>query len=261
MRFRAHIDGVSFAAPGVEGISQLSARWEDAWTAEPWQPLPSGLSPRQAKRLSPAIRLALLLAEGIAEAVPADAAWVFASSVGEGETLDVILRALCEPDMMIQPVRFQNAVHNAASGQWSILRTVTGPVTSIAGYDQTVGAGLLKALMQMDREAVPIGLIAYDAPIPVPLDEKRPLGVPMGFGLALSPQAGPRDPCDPDRRGGAGGGIAARLAPRPGSVRDRQSHRRRGGVARGADRRADRRGWRCFCRAPRRHGAEADGEP
>ena len=191
MRFRAHIDGVSFAAPGVEGISQLSARWEDAWTAEPWQPLPSGLSPRQAKRLSPAIRLALLLAEGIAEVVPADAAWVFASSVGEGETLDVILRALCEPDMMIQPVRFQNAVHNAASGQWSILRTVTGPVTSIAGYDQTVGAGLLKALMQMDREAVPIGLIAYDAPIPVPLDEKRPLGVPMGFGLALSPQAGP----------------------------------------------------------------------
>ncbi|MEM7505725.1 MAG: beta-ketoacyl synthase chain length factor [Pseudomonadota bacterium] len=191
MRFTAYIDALGFAAPGIADFGALGKRLQGGiWAAEPWEPAPGCLAPRQAKRLSPAIRLALLVGEAVGPALGEDAAWVFASSVGEGETLNVILSALCEPDMMIQPLRFQNAVHNAAAGQWSIAAGIKGPMTSIAAYDQTFGAGLLKALLQARLEDRPVGLVLYDAPIPVPLDEKRPLGVPMGAALALSPRQG-----------------------------------------------------------------------
>ncbi|MEM8699803.1 MAG: beta-ketoacyl synthase chain length factor, partial [Pseudomonadota bacterium] len=191
MTLAAYIGPVAFAAPGVLSWQDLEAAIAqgNAWEPEPWEPMPAGLSPRQAKRLSPAIRLAFASAEALGE-VPEETAWVFASSVGEGETLDVILRGLSTQDMMIQPLRFQNAVHNAASGQWSIAAGITGPVTSIAAYDETVGAGLVKALTQAWVERRPVALICFDAPIPVPLDEKRPLGVPMAAGLLLRPDAG-----------------------------------------------------------------------
>lgn len=187
----AHIDAVAFAAPPVHDwqalcAAMVSGAWRDA---EPLPLKPASLPPRQARRLSVATRLAVTVAEEVGRVLPPDAAWVFASSVGEGETLDVILRSLCEPDMMIQPVKFQNAVHNAASGQWSIAAGLRGPITSIAAYDETFGAGLMKALMQTALEGRQVGLVIYDVPIPVPLDEKRPLGMPMGAALALSPDA------------------------------------------------------------------------
>lgn len=189
MSFAAYIDALGFAAPGIPDWQALADRLQGGqWAPEPWEPAPGCLAPRQAKRLSPAIRLALMQGEAIAPALDEKTAWVFASSVGEGETLNVILQALCEPDMLIQPLRFQNAVHNAAAGQWSIAAGIKGPMTSIAAYDQTVGAGLLKALLQLHLEDRSVGLVIYDAPIPVPLDEKRPLGVPMGAALALSPR-------------------------------------------------------------------------
>ncbi len=184
------VEAIDFAAPGVVG-------WDDACAAlsegrEPaldpsWAPMPCFLAPRQARRLSPATRLAMTLANGIAPALPEDSAWVFASSLGEGETLAVILDALCDGDIMLQPLRFQNAVHNAASGQWSIARGLKGPATSIAAFDHTAGAGLLKAAMQCVFEQRPVGLVVYDAPIPAPLHEKRPIACAAGAALALSP--------------------------------------------------------------------------
>src|SRR3546814_1544843 len=116
-----------------------------------------------------------------------EAGWVLASSLGEGETLQVILEALREPDMMIQPLRFQNSVHNAAAGQWSIAAGVTGPITSIAAHDETVGAGFVKAGLQVTLEERSVGLVFYDAPMPEPLNAKRPLGLPLAAGFALSP--------------------------------------------------------------------------
>jgi len=35
-----------------------------------------------------------------------------------------------------------------------------------------------------------VGLVVYDVPMPEPLNAKRPLGVPLGVGLSLSPTAG-----------------------------------------------------------------------
>ena len=187
------VRAIGFAAPGLEGAAALSAHLAGGPHELPdgWSPTPRSLSRRQLQRLSDATRVAVMAAEQIAEAVPPDAAWVFASSIGEGATLDQILRALAEDEPMIQPLRFQNAVHNTAQGQWSILAKARGPGTSIASYDETVGAGLLKAAMQAAIEQTAIGLVCYDAPLPPPLFEKRPIRFPMAAALALAPDPAP----------------------------------------------------------------------
>ncbi len=181
--------GLGFAAPGAEGEAGLRAALADpTWTPDAdWAPRLTCLAPRAARRVSPEIRLALAAAEQIAPHLPPEAGWVFASSTGEGETLNVILEALASPEMMIQPLRFQNAVHNAAAGQWTIAAGLQGPATSVAAYDETVGAGLLKALLQVALERRPVGLVLFDAPIPPPLHEKRPITLPLAASLALRP--------------------------------------------------------------------------
>ncbi|MEM1382649.1 MAG: beta-ketoacyl synthase chain length factor [Pseudomonadota bacterium] len=183
------LNAISFSGAGVESWDALAARIAkgDATLDSDWQAAPKCLAPRQARRLSPQIRLAVMAAEDIGPALGDGAAWVFASSVGEGETLNTILEALCSDEMMIQPLRFQNAVHNAASGQWTIAAKQTGPCTSIAAYDETVGAGWLKAMLQVVLEGCEVGLVCFDAPIPVPLHEKRPFAAALAAGFALAP--------------------------------------------------------------------------
>ena len=191
---RAYLSRVSFSGPGLDSWNTLSEmlRSDTPWTpSTDWDPTPASMSPRAARRVSPQIRLALAVAEPLNDGVGEDAGWVFASSVGEGETLHVILESLRAPDMMIQPLRFQNAVHNAAAGQWSIAAGITGPMTSIAALDQTAGAGFLKAGLQVSCEDRPVGLVLYDVPLPEPLNAKRPLGVPLGAGFCPSPRPGP----------------------------------------------------------------------
>lgn len=189
---RVYLGRVAFSGPQIDswetlsGILQADTSWE---SSTDWDPAPSCLSPRAARRVSPQIRLALTVAEQLQAGLGEEAGWVFASSAGEGETLHVILEALRTPDMMVQPLRFQNAVHNAAAGQWSIAAGITGPMTSIAALDQTAGAGFLKAAIQSSCEDRAVGLVLYDTPLPEPLDAKRPLGTPMGAGFCLTPRA------------------------------------------------------------------------
>jgi hypothetical protein len=188
---RLYVNAIGFAAPGVDTSAALFAHFDGAdWSCgQDWVPVSSRLPRRQALRLSEATRLAIMVAEQIDTAVPAEAGWVFASSIGEGHTLSEILTSLCQPEIMIQPLRFQNSVHNAAQGQWSIVAQATGPATSIAAYDYTVGAGFLKAMMQAVLENIAVGLVFFDAPLPPPLHEKRPFELPMAAALALSPGA------------------------------------------------------------------------
>lgn len=193
MTGRLYVNAIGFAAPGLDTSAALFAHFDGAdWAGgEDWTPVPASLSRRQTQRLSESTRLAIMAAEQIGEEVPDDAAWVFASSNGEGRTLNDILTALSQPEIMIQPLRFQNSVHNAALGQWSIVARATGPATSIAAHDHSAGAGLLKAMMQAALENTAVGLVVFDAPFPPPLHEKRRFGLPMAAALALSPEPAP----------------------------------------------------------------------
>ena len=189
MTLRLQVRAIGFAAPGVEDAAALERHLGGSALDAPddWRPVPKSLSRRQLQRMSDATRVAILAAEQITDAVPDDGAWVFASSIGEGSTLDLILRSLAEDEVMVQPLRFQNAVHNTAQGQWSIIAHAKGAATSIAAYDDTAGAGLLKAAMQATLEETALGLVIYDAPLPPPLHVKRPISFPMAAALALDP--------------------------------------------------------------------------
>ena len=187
-----YLTAVAFASPGIPDWTTLQERFAGRpATGSDFKAEPDCLPRRAMRRLSPQIRLALSMAELVGESLPPDAGWVFASCIGEGETLHVILDALRTPEMMVQPVRFQNSVHNAPSGQWTIAAGLHGPVTSIGSYDQTVGAGLLKAAMQLMLESRSIGLVCYDCPLPEPLHAVQALDFPAGAALSLSP--GPSD--------------------------------------------------------------------
>lgn len=184
-----HVSAIGFAAPGLGSAAALFQHLDGAplaGTAD-WTPAPERLPRRQMRRLSESTLVAIMAAEQIGDALPAAGAWVFASSTGEGRILTEILAALCRPEIMIQPLRFQNAVHNAAQGQWSIVAGATGPATSIAGHDDSVGAGLLKCALQAAEEATAVGLVAFDAPLPPPLHDKRPVAMPVAAALALTP--------------------------------------------------------------------------
>ncbi len=186
---QVYVDAIGFSGPGIESLSALTDAMGGAAIEVPqdWQPSPELLPKRQARRLSGETRVAMMAAEQIAPALQSDDAWVFASSSGEGDTLGVILTALCEPDIMLQPVKFQNAVHNAAQGQVSIAVGSTGAATSIAAFDNSVAAGLLKAAMQIRSEETACGLVAFDKPLPPPLQERRPYELTLAGALALSP--------------------------------------------------------------------------
>lgn len=188
------VEAITVASPFAPDWSAMRERFAlgQAEPDEDWRAKPDCLNPRAARRLSPQIRLALQIAEGIAPVLADEAGWVFASSIGEGETLQVILEALRTAEMLVQPLRFQNAVHNAASGQWTIAAGLTGPTTSIGAYAETVGAGVLKSSMQASLERRGVGLVLYDVPLPDPLDAIHPLGQPIGAGIALSPEQSQR---------------------------------------------------------------------
>jgi hypothetical protein len=189
MRLACFLHGVSAVGPGIPSWDALRGLFDGgAWSPEAGPvPPPASLPPRQARRLSAATRIAVAAAEGIAPALGPGAGWVFASSAGEGDTLSALLDSLRDPEMLIQPLKFQNAVHNAAAGQWSIASAARGPITSLAAYDDAAGAATLKAALQVALEGLAVGVVLFDTPFPPPLDARRPLGAPLAAGLALSP--------------------------------------------------------------------------
>jgi len=183
------LNNVTLIAPGADDdrdLADILRSGEILLPQEDWKAAPECLSSRSRRRLSPQTLLAISVAERLSPSLSQDTAWVFASAFGEGETLKVILDALRTPEMAIRPLRFQNSVHNAASGQWTIAASMRAAATSICGGDCTVGAGLLKSFMQAKLEDRPIALVMYDAPLPFPLSTSHRLTIPAGIGMAFS---------------------------------------------------------------------------
>jgi len=116
---------------------------------------------------------------------------VFASSGADGDTIHEILSALASADRAISPTRFHNSVHNASAGYWSIAAGSMAASTSLCCHDDSFAAGLLEAGVQACVEDHAVALIAYDAPYPSPLREKRPLGAAFGVALVLAPAPTP----------------------------------------------------------------------
>lgn len=115
----------------------------------------------------------------------------YGSSLGEIETMTVLLRMLYEEEGKLSPNRFKNSVHNAASGLLSIATANTGFSTAIAGGDRTFEMTLLEAWAFLCTEGgTAIVAVGDDTP-PVPLDSLGTYdALAVGFALSAEPDAG-----------------------------------------------------------------------
>lgn len=192
--------GVGFVAPGAVG-------WDNGRDClagvRPYSPAtlpalaPGRLPANERRRQSATMRLALVAAEeavAAAGAAPASLASVFASAAGDGGIIHSLCMELSEPRPALSPTRFHNSVHNAPAGYWSIAAKSHQPSTALAAHDATFAAGLIEAVTLAHEGAAGVLLIAYDHPLPFPLDALRPIAWPFACALVLARTAKRRTP-------------------------------------------------------------------
>lgn len=191
MRF--YIESVGLCGPGLDGWPASLAVLAGVQAYEPAPPrVPhaSLLPANERRRAVETVRLALAVGSEAFTASgrdPAATPTVFASSGGDGETINQILEVLASSDRALSPTRFHNSVHNTPAGYWSIGTASRAPSSSLCCYDDSFAAGLIEAVAQASSERRPVALIAYDVQYPYPLSEVRPIGAAFAVALVLSP--------------------------------------------------------------------------
>jgi len=190
------IAGIGLLGPGLPGwggsVGPLTG-------GAPFQAVPpvlppvEALPPAERRRVGVAIRLAMTVgfeAARDAGADPARLPTVFSSTGGDTDNCHAILETLSSADRSLSPTRFQNSVHNAPAGYWSIATRCEAASTSLCSFDATFASALLEAAVQVLSDGGACLLIAYDTPYPEPLVSLRPISHAMGVGLVLRPAAG-----------------------------------------------------------------------
>jgi hypothetical protein len=190
MRLAARVEGLGLVGPGLASWSEARGILSGTvpYVHKPAViPAPEALPAVERRRAGKCVRISL--AAGLAAAADAgrdarDLAAIFTSSTGDGENLHAICEALASDDRLISPTRFHNSVHNAPAGYWGIATGAMKPSDCIAAFDGSFCAGLVEAMGRVAADpALPVLLIAYDAPYPEPLYAVRP--VPDSFGVAM----------------------------------------------------------------------------
>jgi hypothetical protein len=191
------LEGIGLCGPGLPGWEASAAILTGA---QPYEPAPSVippaalLPPNERRRAVQTVRIALAVgADAFAAAGldPAATATIFASSGGDGDTIDQILTVLASETREVSPTKFHNSVHNAPAGYWSIATGAQTPSTSLCAHDDSFAAGLLEAGAQAVTAQAAIALIVYDTSYPGPLNLVRPIGAPFAVALVLSPNPTP----------------------------------------------------------------------
>jgi Beta-ketoacyl synthase, N-terminal domain len=186
------IDAISVCGPGLDGWPGsrpiLAGLQEYIWR-ETLPAAPRILPANERRRVGAAVRLALTIAQqahDMADLAPGSIGSVFATSNGDGAVMHAMLQTLAEGEP-VSPTRFHNSVHNAAAGYWSIATRSHQPASCLAGHDATPAAALLKVLATVRATQQSQLLCIYEAPMPSPLDAKRPTADAFGVGLVLAP--------------------------------------------------------------------------
>jgi hypothetical protein len=195
---KLYLDGVGLLGPG---LPHWAAGREILAGRQPYEPaavalVPTDLLPvAERRRMTDTVKLAIAIASeamAAAGADPRQTPSVFASSGGDGKTIEAILACLAAPEREVSPTRFHNSVHNAPSGYWSIATQSGATTTSICAYDFSFGAGLLEAASQAVAEETTVLLASYDLPYPPALHGVRPIEGIFGAGFVLSPRQSAR---------------------------------------------------------------------
>ena len=187
------IDGIGILGPGLEGWGQARTVLNCDTDYAP-APLtiaaPSIIPPRDQRRCSNTVRLALQVAQETIRAAGFDAAAtpsVFAYTAGDGQVVHRLLTALSKPEKPVSPTDFHNSVHNAPAFYWALGTGCPEASTSISAARHCFAATLLKAACQCLADDTPVLMVCFDHPLPEPLAAAYPLTAPLGIGLALSP--------------------------------------------------------------------------
>lgn len=187
-----YVDGIGLFAPGLWGWSQSQPVLTNraAYCQETIPPICTSILPRnEARRTTFTIRLALHAAQEAtvgANTFLQDMCSVFTCSGGDPETLDKLLTALALSEKSVSPNLFNNSVHNAPAGYWSIATGSQQTSTSLTAYDASFAAGLLEAVGLLAVEQRPVLLVSYDVPPAPPLLPFRPVTIPFAAALLLS---------------------------------------------------------------------------
>ena len=191
---RVYVEGVGLHGPGLDGWdgSRLILAGQQPYKQTDLCLPPDRLLPANERRRAVlTVKIAMAVgaeAFAVARRDPATTPTVFASSGGDGATIHDILSVLASSDREISPTRFHNSVQNAPAGYWSIATGSRAASSSLCCEDDSFAAGLVEAVVQAIVGCEAIGLIAYDAPYPEPLNQVRQIGSAFGVALVLSPQ-------------------------------------------------------------------------
>ncbi len=194
VKLTAHIEGIGLLGPGLDGWADSMAVLEgrSPYVRQPTViPVPEGLPPAERRRLGLVVKLALsvgMQATSKAGVEPDALPAVFASSGGDGQNCHEICQTLANGENLISPTRFHNSVHNAAAGYWSIATRSKAASNALCAFDWSFAAGLLEAVTQAVVDETRVLLVAYDAPYPQPLFDKRPIPEAFGVSFVLSPK-------------------------------------------------------------------------
>lgn len=190
---RVWIESVGLAVPGLPSWREARAtlRGEAELCADDadrgWQS--TLLPPNERRRATASVRQAFRAGEDAKATSALDfsrLASVFASSDADMTVLNRMCTALAAPPHALSPTDFHNSVHNAASGYWSIAVRSMAPTTTVAGYDDSFGIGLLEAIGLVPDAEAGVLLIAYDVPAPPPLAAHRSLALPASVALTMT---------------------------------------------------------------------------
>jgi len=190
---RIFVEGIGLCGPGLEGWLQsrpiLTGSENYRWA--PTRVPPTELLPaNERRRAVQTVKIALAVcAEAFGSTMrdPAQTASVFASSGGDGGTIDQILNVLASSNRELSPTGFHNSVHNAPAGYWSIATGSKAASSSLCCHDDSFTAGLLEAAVQATSDCQAVALVAYDVCYPAPLAYVRSIGAAFAVSFVLSP--------------------------------------------------------------------------
>jgi hypothetical protein len=192
---RVFVETVAVLAPGLpdwDGAKSVLLG-EQPLRAAALAPLaPVSRPPAERRRSSPTVRLAIAAAEQAlprTPLAPSAMAMVFASFEAAG----VVTHQICEDlagSREVSPTQFQNSVHNAPSGYYSIAMNAKLAATSVCRGRWSFAAGLLNAAAQAFTDQVPVLYVCYDVPTGAQC-ELMPIVEPTAIALILTPAASP----------------------------------------------------------------------
>ena len=172
----AYLSAVGMLGPGLPdwavGREVLGGKQPYRHGSAP-EPQARILPPNERRRGAKSVRWAVAAAQEALEGASisaAEAATVFASSSGDGETLHQMCEALAGPLREVSPTRFHNSVHNAAAGYWSIGAGSRQPSVTLCAHDASFAAGLIEAATQVLVNRTPVLLVENDCVLTVGTD-------------------------------------------------------------------------------------------